>query len=811
MRYQKHKFDAEQDKINLFSKQFGISPLIMKIIMSRGFKTKEDIDNFLYAEKLPLQNPMLLSGIFEAVVKIRLAITKKENILIFGDYDVDGVSATAIMLKTLKELGANASYFLPNRFIDGYGLTCNAIDKIKKKFNPSLIITVDCGISCKNEIAYAKTKGIEIIVTDHHEIPPELPETICINPKIAEQQFTFKHLCGTGVAYKLSCALIGEKSAQKFLPIVAIATIADIVPLIGENRVLIKKAKTMMGQLPKGLRYLFQINNISPETATAHEIAFKIAPKLNASGRMGDAGDSLELYFETDLDKIKKLAQKIIKHNQKRQAICASVYDDCVSMLSKIDLTEKRVIVLYSKNWDQGILGIVASKIADEFCRPCFLFSEIENEILKGSARSVQGINIHKMIAMQSNILETYGGHSSAAGLALKKEFIQLFENNLEKYIKENISENAFLPTKFYDEDLQENEINEELFLDLQKLEPTGCENLRPIFCTKPTKTEIIPMKRFPEHANVSFGKITLAFFSYISKKVKLSLCKYHNFYYEIENRQKGMFKGTLKDVDSSLELTETAGKFLNPLKIIQLKGCAGEAKFKYYVSEKLYEFVADCSLKAFGTAFVCFGTNEFLNFTNKFDLSNINEFCCHSTPPVNGLNAIVLFPESFEFLKNYKRVVFLDQVLDEVFIAKINQITNAEIFVLSDKKFDKKTLFYVKNDKKTLAEIFGVLKKICNRKFSDVFDMFTYAVRNCGQHNDFASFYFALLVESELGVFDLTKTSGFWIITQNKNIKTDLSNSSIWNAHTSITEQQYQTNPAKFYTKNIQKNTEAK
>ena len=271
--------------------KFNICKPIAELIASRGYDTIDKVENFLKPNLV--HDPYLIKNMDELVKKVKLAIESNKKILIFGDYDVDGISATAIMIKTLNLLGNNPKYYLPNRFIDGYGLTCEVLDKIKNKYNPDLIITVDCGISCYQEVEYAKKLGIEIIVTDHHEIPDIIPNTIVLNAKMQNQLYPFKDLCGTGLAYKISEALLGKK-AEQFLPIAGIATIADIVPLVDENRTIVYKGlKLMDTYLPIGLKMLFKEQKISLTKANSIDISYKIAPKINASGRMGDASDSL--------------------------------------------------------------------------------------------------------------------------------------------------------------------------------------------------------------------------------------------------------------------------------------------------------------------------------------------------------------------------------------------------------------------------------------------------------------------------------------------------------------------------------------
>ena len=282
------------------AKEYNLSPIICQLLQMRGIEDKTQLDQFLNPNESSFYDPFLLKNMDKLVDRINVAMQKKEKVLIFGDYDVDGVSATAILVKYFASKNFYVDYFLPNRYVDGYGLTFSTIDMIKQKYSPNLIITVDCGISCFEEVEYAKKLGIEIAVTDHHDIPEQTPSGIVIDPKLDGQDYPFKYLCGTGVAFKVVQALSGFENAKKYLGICAIATIADIVPLQDENRAIVKLGmKDFEKNLPVGLKMLFTQTKLSL-SASATDIAFRLAPKINATGRMGDASVALKLYIKND-------------------------------------------------------------------------------------------------------------------------------------------------------------------------------------------------------------------------------------------------------------------------------------------------------------------------------------------------------------------------------------------------------------------------------------------------------------------------------------------------------------------------------
>ena len=499
--------------ISDMSRQLNLNEKVVELLFSRGIDSKQKINEFFNPSFSHFNNPFLLKGMEEAKEKILNSVKSNENILVFGDYDVDGISASAIIIKLLEKLNCKANYFLPNRFVDGYGLTKQAIDKVKEKFNPKLIITVDCGISCYEEVEYAKSLGIDIVVTDHHEIPQQIPNTIVINPKLENQAYPFKDLCGTGVALKVAQAILND-NCEEFLPIAALATIADIVSLTEENRAIVSLGlKLFEKYLPVGIKELLKDNKISIKNVTSTDIAFKIAPKINSSGRMGEANDSLKIYLETKLDVIKKQIAKINEYNTNRQKACAEVYDDCVEMLKKTNMSNEPSIILYSKEWDSGILGIVCARLVENYNRPAFLFAE-EDGLLHGSARSLQDVNVHEILSNMKDILETFGGHKMAAGMCLKKEHFYKFKQNVNDFILTKVSPKAFLPISYYDLDIEESQLTEKFLEDLNKLEPFGLNNSKPLLKISTQQAKINSLKNFACHYNIVIGKLNLIYFN---------------------------------------------------------------------------------------------------------------------------------------------------------------------------------------------------------------------------------------------------------------------------------------------------------
>lgn len=765
-------FNKDSALVEEYAKEFNVLPSTMYLILSRGFSTEQEIEDYLTTGAL--LNPFLIANMQNLCDRIHLAKELGDKVLIFGDYDVDGISATAIMLKTLKKLGIDADYYLPNRYVDGYGLTCDCIDKIEKKYAPDLIITVDCGISCYKEVEYAKEKGIEIIVTDHHEIPEILPDTIVLNAKIEGQEYPFRELCGTGLAYKISEALLGQKKAEEFLPIAAIATIADIVSLTGENRNIVKKGLSCFDKLPYGLKALFKENKLSLSNPSSTDIAFKIAPKINSSGRMGDAGDSLMLYLSEDPVVVKKYLEKIKIHNQKRQELSSKVLEDCEKAINKMDLSKTRVICLASKKWDQGILGIACARLVETYNRPVFLFSQVDG-VLHGSGRSINDINIHELLSSLQDILETFGGHTMAAGLTLKRENYEDFCNRVNAFVFEKINDKVFMPIKYYDLDIKNEDITERFLQELSLLEPFGCGNPRPKFRISSENVEILPRKYSPMHCDIKIGDLQLTYFNFIKNYNSMKFARYKSFIFEFQGSQKC---GVVSDFDCGSFISPNAHMFSYPMQYQQLAYNDNRtSKFSYYPQSELLNFVAGTQNQVFGTAFVAYSAYDFVNFSKQYSKDNIyyigicDENCI-------GYNSILLSPVGVDWVKNFSKIVFLSPVLDEGFIAEINSVSKAEIFVPIEKELDTQRFLNLDLSREAFGKIFKCLTTRNFVRYHSIFDI--YQNKLMGKVS-FDSFYVAFLVFRELGLIKVDDDC-FISISQNNNVKKSLTESSLYN-----------------------------
>ncbi len=505
----KKRWVADNDKLTLIDelyKETGMNKTLLRILLNRDIKTKDEIEKFLNPKINDFFDPFLLKDMDKAVDRINKAIENKEKIAIYGDYDVDGVTASAILTLYLRERADIVNY-IPKREGEGYGVNTDAILKLKSE-GVTLIITVDCGITSVEEARYAKDLGIDLIVTDHHTCPDILPECLAvINPKRQDGNYPFSELCGAGVALKLVMAL-GEKNLDKYLAICAVGTVADIVPLISENRIIVSLGLLALRKNKlKQISCLSEIAGLSYENITSEDLGFVIGPRINAAGRMGSAFDALTLLLSEDDYEIAKKAEILNRKNLIRQETEQNIIKEAVNMAeNELLKSNKDILVLWGENWHEGVIGIVSSKITDKYYKPSILLS-LSEDMAKGSGRSIKGFNIYDALKSQEHNLVKFGGHELAAGLSLKKENLARFKEEIEEYAKEYMKDKKFLPELFLDSELTVDDMNEEFLKLLSLLEPFGMGNLRPVLLIKDAR--IIKVMAFKEgkHLRISIEK----------------------------------------------------------------------------------------------------------------------------------------------------------------------------------------------------------------------------------------------------------------------------------------------------------------
>lgn len=465
-----------------------LDPVLLQLLTKRGITTPEQINRFLYPNLDLLYNPMLLKDLDKAVNRIKKAIDKGEKITIYGDYDVDGITSTCLLIKLLRSLDGRVDYYIPSRLHEGYGLNNEAIDTIYKR-GTDLIITVDNGITSINEVKFAMDLGIDVIITDHHEPQEFIPQAVAVvNPKQKDCPYPFKELAGVGVALKLAQALgnLDYESMQEYLEFAAIGTVADVVPLLDENRIIVKHGlKLLENTKNKGIQALKTLLNLHDKPFDTFKIGFIIAPRINAAGRMADPDIAVELLLCEEEDRALELARALEDINQERQATEAKILNEAKEIAQqKADFDMDGAIVISDPTWHPGVLGTVASKLAETYNRPCILIVE-EGEEGRGSGRSIPGINLFEAVSKASKKLIRYGGHEQALGLTIKVENINSFTRELNNYICKKMTSIDLKPKLEIDMELKPKDINLSLAKQIELMEPFGFGNPKPVFMCK--------------------------------------------------------------------------------------------------------------------------------------------------------------------------------------------------------------------------------------------------------------------------------------------------------------------------------------
>lgn len=488
-----HLSQYNRKNVMRLAHSLGLFETTACLLARRGITNSVEAEKFLYPKITHLYSPFLMCDMSVAVTRIKQAISSGEKILVYGDYDVDGTTATVILKKALEVVGASVNYYIPQRLVDGYGMREAAIDKASVE-GYKLIISVDCGIRAHAVIEYASNLGIDVIVTDHHIPEGELPAAFAIlNPKRPDCQYPDKNLAGCGVAFKLAQALLSEFSCSShlvsLLMIAAIGTIADIVPLIGENRVI---AKCGLAELSKtsnmGLRALFDIAGVTGRQITCYDIGYRIAPRINAVGRMGGASSAVELFSAPDLETASQLARQMDEQNVARQRTEADIIGEIMAQLeNKDDFEHDRVIVLAGERWHRGVIGIAASKVVEKTQRPAVVIS-IEDGLGYGSGRSIKEFPILEAFDSCRELFEHYGGHSHAAGLTLRAENIAELRRRVNEFAENFLAHKEPSSTMEIDARLGFAEINQDLMKEITMLEPFGAANPMPVFLTEDVK-----------------------------------------------------------------------------------------------------------------------------------------------------------------------------------------------------------------------------------------------------------------------------------------------------------------------------------
>ena len=499
-------YKANEEKVEELQKKYKLNRLLSTLLTNRGITEETEIEKFLNPKRSDFYDPFGMPDMEKAVERILKAIENKEQIIIYGDYDVDGITSVTVLKSFLEERGIQVNVYIPNRLNEGYGLNKTAMEEIAKQGN-KLMITVDCGITAVEEVEYAKKFGIETIITDHHEPAEELPKAIAVvDAKRKDNKYECRNLAGVGVVFKLIQALsiklkLDQKEYLKYLDIVCVGTISDIVPLTDENRVIVKLGLKLVEQTKNlGLKEILQSCGYSKINSTT--ISFGVAPRINACGRMGHQEEALNLLVSKEEKEVKKLTQKINEYNKIRQEIEKNIYNEAIEQIEKERNDNKNTIVVFGKGWHHGVIGIVSSKITELYFKPSILLCEEDGEC-KGSGRSIPGFDLHEALMECNDTIEKFGGHAMAVGININKEKIEEFKEEFEKIAKEK-EVDKIIPILNLDAEIKLDDVNKEMVDSLKELEPFGEANKMPIFAFRNLKIDSIRSLSDGKHLKLS-------------------------------------------------------------------------------------------------------------------------------------------------------------------------------------------------------------------------------------------------------------------------------------------------------------------
>lgn len=763
---------SNKEYFDSLCKKFNVSSVVMELLFARGYTTEKAIQAYLQPSISCLYNPFLLKGMDDAVKKIKQHVASNHTITILGDYDTDGICATAILEHYLLSIGAKVTHFLPNRFVDGYGMTMDTIDKIRNAFHPDLLITVDCGISCYAEIEYAKSFGIEVVVTDHHELPDKLPDCITVDPKIPSD-YPFNGLCGAGVVLKLVHALGGVKECLNYTPICALATVADIVPLIDENRIIVSDGLKKQAELPKGVLAL--IKKLKLKSICSTDISMKLAPKINTAGRMGDPSIAYDLFVEQDDKAIASKLRNLFELNDKRVQDGNDILEECLELLKGENLSQTYAIVLKGEHWNSGVLGIICSRLVELYHKPVFLMARVEEE-LKGSARSIEGIDINKVMnALQKDFIR-FGGHSQAGGFSIRPDAFDKVKNDINEMVKQ-VSTNDENPVVYYDIDLPIGKITTTLVNDLEKLQPYGFANEKPIFKIGVDNVSFTPIKTSPQHIKAKYGYVDFICYQgqkYLENlKINCEKTVLGELSYNIFGSKKSIQVNVKNFMFGPLR-TAISQDLILAKYVAQLKSLGTKLKYdpQYKSMDELIKIYNNATNK--GIAILAYQFSTYQAFIK--NITKPVEFCYQKLTHKTDANTIIFLPDEDIDYSNFHTIILLDQPLIKEYLSQfeaytvlINNQANYPIFANFDT--DRTVFAYTHKALQTIASQ--------NKTFDSLYDYYTQVkklIPNIKNYK-YQEFYFILCVFEELGFIEINNNT----ITILPSTKKELASSCIY------------------------------
>ncbi|MDR3318014.1 MAG: single-stranded-DNA-specific exonuclease RecJ [Clostridiales bacterium] len=771
--------DVSDELSAALSREFGLSEKIIEVLASRGFTDSDALKKYLNPSENDLHDPFLLSGMRETVDRINQVIDNKEKVIIYGDYDCDGVSAVAILTKFLVSRGVDVFPYIPNRTSDGYGLNVNTLETLIGELAPDLIITCDCGISAANEIEYVLDLGVDVIVTDHHEIPPVVPNCVIINPKLANQRYPFDRLCGAGVVLKIVHACAGLETAKEYLDLCALAAVADLVPLVDENRTIVYLALASMngGKACPGLRRIFKFLELSE--VCAGDIAFKIAPRINAAGRMGDAGRAFQLLISDNVAEIDKLIAEIDGDNERRKLNCVTIYDEAVEDLAGENLVDDYAVILSHPSWERGLTSIAAAQLASEYRRPAFMLVQTRDNLYKGSARSVDGVNLYEVLESVSDLLSEFGGHNQAAGFSLEIDKLPEFKRRINEFLRTHYPRERFLPYNYYDAVVDGQSLNMSLAHELKRLEPFGSGNPRPVFKIKADAFSAAVMKNKPRHIILTLdGSTQINGFNYgkfaeqfnIQTSVELLVeAGVNNF------RGRDYLSLSLRDFDFDRLSAARGNERLSAQRLLQLRYLnLPPAEYITAEFDSVKQYVDNDRL--FGTLIIAY---DFAAYERAISSGLVNDRWLHnylSYSAENNYNRIILGADFSDKVRNYDTVILLGLPLCGGAVAALSKnLPRARIIAVP---LTGRNIFAgLKTDRETFVDIYNALKSF-RGEGRGVADIYLQVVTD--GRITVEQFVFCYLVFQEIGLIEESNEPFSFRLV--KTVKADINSSKILN-----------------------------
>ena len=758
-----YAFTQEQlNTISDLAASAGLTENVTRILYARGVDTADKIRKFMNPSSKNFLDPFLMKGMREAVDMITQARDEGKTVAVFGDYDADGICASAIMYHALRAFGIEPHVYVPER-TDGYGLSEEVVDRVFEDCNPELFITVDCGISCAKETQYIYELGCDVIVTDHHELPEVLPDCVIVNPKLKDD-YPYDNLCGAGVAFKLACALLGER-AYEWLDFATLATVADSVPLLGENRDIVTEGLKLFNH---SIRPCFtELIGKTYDAITAQTLAFNLAPRINAAGRMGDARAAFELFITENAVDIYELSVKLCAYNTERQKYCDELYSS-----AKAKLKEKgaygNVIMLSDESWNTGFIGIVAARIAEEYNRPTLLFVH-HGDMLKGSARSIENVNIFTALKNCSEHIEEFGGHAQAAGINIKVENFAALENALNEEIAKTYTAEDFEQTLYVAEEIL-SRFPEKFAKELAMMEPYGVGHKRPQFCISAGACMARPLKAMSPHLSVKSEFIDLVYFSGAKNLQIIESDVRKKIVFEVNlSRFRGrvQIKGYIRDLLYDGRTGRRVAERIFSNGIARFYAERPEAEIVELTTEQTKQRIAQKLAESpYGLCMIA-SDRRTLRMYEELEGLPCDLFYPSSR---NVANLLIISPAPDVDLSGYRDFIFLDTPGDY----NLATLTGKTVYVNGEicgyKMFEG-----LDTARESLLEIYSALRREINRLSGGCAE--DLAAQGESMGFDRREFIFALNVFEELGLISFADGK----LTVYRGVKADLQNSGIY------------------------------